>query len=492
MAKQSLKNKTVKGVGWTTTEMVLRYGVSFIVGIILARMLSPDEYGLIGILTIFITLFEVIVDSGFANALIRKHDATEVDYCTVFYTNLMLSFLMSGIMFAGAGLISDFFKRKELVSLTRAISPIIIINALAIVQRVRLTKRIDFKSQAIVTLISSVGSGVVGISMAAMNLGVWALVGQQLSNAGLTTILLWIVNSWFPRFLFSWKSFQEMWVFGWKLMAGALLNTLSSEIFSAVIGKIYTPATLGQYGRARQFGSLFSNNISNVVGKVTYPVLCSIHNDMERLKSSYRRLITTSVLPTFILMIGLCAMAKPLLLLLIGPKWADAVVFLQILCFGMMLNPLHRLNLNVVNVVGRSDLNLRINIIKNLLNIFPILAGIFMGIYWMLMTLVVKNFFCYYLNTYYSGPLLNYSIMEQIKDITPSFLIAVGTALPVYLMGFLPFNTLALFPFQILIWTILVLVTLEKTKLPEYIELRGIVMSKVMKIMFRGGFKNKA
>lgn len=492
MAEQSLKDKTVKGTAWTATEMLLRYGVSFIVGIILARLLSPDEYGLIGILSIFITTFEIIIDGGFANALIRKQDANDIDYSTVFYTNLVLSLAMAGVLFACAKPVALFFERDELITLTQAMSPIIVINALAIVQRVGLTKRLDFKTQAIITFISAVVSGGLGIFLAYKGYGVWALVAQQLGNAGVNTVLLWIFNRWWPGLCFSWKSFQEMWNFGWKLLAGGLLNTLSDEIHGAVIGKIYAPATLGQYTRARQFGSLLSSNISNIVGKVSYPVLSTIQDDTVRLKSSYQRLIKTSVLPTFVLMMGLCAMAKPLLLLLIGSQWDDAAVYLQILCFIMMMNPLHRLNISAILVTGRSDLNLRINVIKNLLIVFPVLVGIFTNIYWMLITDLAKSLFCYYLNTYYSGPLLNYSIKEQIKDITPSFLIAVGTALPVYLMGILPFNTLALFPFQILIWTILVLVTLEKTKLPEYLELRGIVMPTVKKIFFRGGIKNKA
>ncbi len=478
---ESLKDKTIKGVGWTTTEMFLRYGVSFIVGIVLARLLTPDEYGLIGILSIFITFFEIIIDGGFANALIRKKEAKDIDYSTVFYTNLVLSLVMAGVLFACAKPIAHFFERDELIRLTQAMSPIIIINALAIVQRVRLTKRIDFKSQAIITFLSAIVSGGLGIFMAYNGYGVWALVAQQLSNATVNTVMLWIFNRWWPGFCFSGKSFIEMWNFGWKLLAGGLLNTLSGEIHSAVIGKIYAPATLGQYTRAHQFGSLLSSNISNVVAKVSYPVLSTIQDEPARLKSSYQRLIKTTVLPTFVLMMGLCAMAKPLLLLLIGPQWNDASVYLQILCFIMMMNPLHRLNISALLVTGRSDLNLRINVIKNLLIVFPVLVGIFTNIYWMLLSDLLKSLFCYFLNTYYSGPLLNYSIKEQFRDILPSFLIAVGAALPIYLIGFLPFSILALFPFQILLWIILVVLICEKTKLEEYAEIRAIMASMIAK-----------
>ena len=481
MAEVSLKGKTIKGFGWSTTEMILRYGVSFVIGIILARLLSPDEYGLIGILMIFVNLFEIIVDGGFANALIRKQDTEEIDYCTVFYTNLLLSLLMATILFFSSQLIASFFERDELVPLTEALSPIVIINALAIVQRVQLTKKLDFKSQAIVTLISAILSGCVGIVMAIRGYGVWALVGQQLSNSVLTTLLLWVLNRWWPRLLFSWKSFLEMWNFGWKLLVGGLLNSLSGQIHSVVIGKMYAPATLGQYTRGNQFVSMASTNISNVVAKVTFPVLSVIQDDQEKLKSSFKRLIKTTALPTFILLMGLCAMAKPLLLALIGPQWDKAPVFMQILCFCMLVNPLQRLNINALLVKGRSDLNLRINIVNNILFTFPILIGVFFNIYWMLIADVLRNYLAYYLNAYYNKSLLDYSFSEQIKDILPSFCVALASALPSYLLGLLPFNTLVLFPFQFVVWVFLVLFICEKANLPEYVELKEIILSFVYK-----------
>lgn len=483
MADESLKRKTIKGFGWSTTEMVLRYGVSFIIGIVLARILSPDEYGLIGILTIFIAIFEIIIDGGFANALIRKQDAKNIDYCTVFYTNLVLSLLMAGILFFSAKPIAVFFERDELISLTRALSPIVIIHALAIVQRVQLSKKLDFKSQAIITFISAFLSGVVGIVMALKGYGVWALAGQQLSNAGLNTVLLWVFNKWWPALSFSWNSFSEMWSFGWKLLAGGILNTLANQIHSAVIGKLYTPATLGQYTRGNQFVSIASTNISNVVSKVSYPVLSVIQDDQDKLKTSFRRLLRTTALPTFVLLMGMCAMAKPLLLALIGPKWDEAPVFMQFLCFSMVVNPLQRLNISVLLVKGRSDWNLKINIINNVLMIIPVVIGIYINIYWMLIADIIRNYVAYYLNAFYNKSLIEYPFIEQIKDILPSFLLAIAAALPSYLLGLLPFPTLTLFPIQILAWIILVIVICEKTKLQEYIELKGMVIPVVRKFL---------
>ena len=485
MAEQGLKSKTVNGVTWTALDTILRHGITFVVGIVLARLLTPDEYGLIGILTIFIELFNIIIDGGFANALIRKKDAEDIDYSTVFYTNLLLSICMALLLYCSAGLIADFFKREELIPLTHVMSSVVVINALAIVQRTRLTKIIDFKTQTKVSFFSSIFSGVAGITMAFTSLGVWALVGQQLSCAIMTVILLWSMSKWKPKWEFSWKSFKEMWSFGWKLLLSGIFNSLSSQIHSAVIGKCFSPATLGQYTRAHQFGYIFSGNFTSIIQRVTFPVLSSIQDDMPRLKNSYKRVIKMTVLPTFILMMGLAACAKPLIVTLIGEKWLEASVFLQILCFNMMLFPLHSLNLNAIQVMGRSDLTLKINIIKNLLIIIPVTLGILFNIYWMLVADVVRGYICYYLNAYYSRYLLNYPIEEQIKDILPSFGIAMTVAIPMYAISFISLPSYILLIIQIVLGAIWAICLLEKTKLPEYLELKGIAMPIINKVIKR-------
>ncbi|MDD3944849.1 MAG: lipopolysaccharide biosynthesis protein [Bacteroidales bacterium] len=481
MAEESLKNKTLKGVGWSAADTVLRYGITFVVGIILARLLTPDQYGLIGILTIFIEVFNMIIDGGFSNALIRKTNAKEVDYSTVFITNMALSVVMAATLFFSAGLIAKFFNRPELVSLTQVMSVLIIINALAVIQRVRLTKNIDFKTQTKVSFLSGIISGVIGVGMAFGRFGVWALVGQQISNSVASILFLWIFNKWVPKLKFSFTSLKDLWGFGWKLLMSGLLNTLSGQIHHAVIGKIYSPATLGQYTRAFQFGNMFSGNLTSVIQRVTFPVLSVIQDDPDRLKSSYQRIIKLTVLPTFVLMMGLAACAKSFIYTLIGPQWEDAAVYLQIICFSMMLFPLHSLNLNAIQIMGRSDLTLRINIIKNLLMIFPILIGIFTNIYWMLIADVFRGYICYYLNAYYSGPLLHYSIKEQIKDILPSFGVAMAMAMPVFGLSFLPLHPVLILIIQVIVGTGLTLLICEKRKLSEYLELKEIVFGVVRK-----------
>ena len=262
MAEQSLKDKTVKGVAWSSIDNVLQYAVTFIVGIVLARLLSPDDYGLLGLISIFTAICTTLINAGFTNALIRMNVTTEDDYNTAFFVNLGMSVFLYFILCFCSPYIAQFFGRDELVALTRVSSLGMIVGALAIVQQTRLTKRIDFKTQTKITLIASVASGLIGILMALMEFGVWALVAQHLASQILRTILLWVLNRWTPKLSFSQKSFRELFGFGWKIMMSGLLDTLWREMNQVVVGKYYTPATLGQFTRANQFAQLFSNNLT--------------------------------------------------------------------------------------------------------------------------------------------------------------------------------------------------------------------------------------
>ena len=472
-------------MGWSAVENVTRMVVAFVVSIILARLLSPDEYGLIGILTIFIAIFNAIVDSGFTNALIRKQDATDTDYSTVFYTNLVLSVVLAVVLFCCAKPIAVFFKRPELVSLTQVMSSIVVINALSLVQRARTTKEIDFKTQTKITFISSIGSGAIGIAMAYMGYGVWALVGQQISNQLFSTIFFWIYNKWMPKLVFSWASFKEMWAFGSKLLASGLIDTVWKEIYQVVIGKCYGPATLGLYTRAKQFADLCSSNLTSVVQRVSYPVLSSIQDDRIRLKSAYQRVIKTTMLPTFVLMLGVAACAEPMIQVLIGDQWLECVPMLQIICTYGMLYPLHAINLNMLQVQGRSDLFLKLEIIKKVIAIGPLLLGIFVDIYLMLAGSLITSLISYYLNAYYSGPFLNYSIKEQLKDILPSLGVAIAMAIPVFAMSFIPMDPFILLPLQIIVGAVITITVCEATKLPEYLEIKSIAMPIINKVIKR-------
>ena len=474
---ESLKNKAVKGVGWSFLDNIAGQGITFLVGLVLARILSPAEFGILGMITIFIAISNSIIDSGFSNALIRKTDAKEIDYNTVFFFNLALSTLLYTILFIASPAISRFFKEPQLVEITRVMGLLLFINALAIIQRTLLVKRVDFKTQTKVSIIASAGSAFVGIGMALMGYGVWSLVGQQLSRQFLNTLFLWVFNTWRPALEFSIQSFKELFGFGSKLLLSGLLNTLYNNIYYIIIGRFYSAAQLGQYTRAEQFNMIFSSNLTSVVQRVSYPVLSSIQNEPERLREAYRKVIKSTMLITFACMLGLAATAKPVILILIGEKWLVAVKYLQIICFSGMLYPLHAINLNILQVKGRSDLFLKLEIIKKGLAVGPICLGIFLGIEYMLLGSVINSFIAYYLNARYSQGMINYSVIEQVKDILPTFIVSLCVAAVMWSITLLEVNNYLLLLIQCIVGTLMAGIIYEKLNLEEYKELKGIVLS---------------
>lgn len=475
MTDQSLKDKTVKGVAWSGIDNVVQFGVTFIVSIVLARLLSPDDYGLSGIIAIFTAVCYVLINGGFTAALIRKKDATDDDYNTVFISNLVMSLLLYAIIYLCSPAIANFFERQELVALTRVSSLGMIIGALALVQQTRLTKRIDFKTQTKITMIASVSSGVVGIGMAFLNYGVWALVAQQLFSQTLRTFLLWSANKWIPKFRFSSASFHNLFGFGWKMMISGVLDTIWKELYQVVVGKFYSPATLGQYTRSKGFSQLFSSNLTNVIQRVSYPVLSNIRDDKERMVSAYRRIIKVTMFVTAIGMFFLGAISEPLLYCLIGPKWHEAAVYLPLICITGSTYPLHAINLNMLQVQGRSDLFLGLEIVKKIIGIAPLSVCIFYGILPMLYTSFLTTVIAYFLNSYYSGKFLSYSSWMQIKDIAPSYGLATLVALSVYFLKYLPLSYWIILPVQIVLGIVMLICVCHKTKMEEYEELKGMV-----------------
>ena len=485
---ESLRNQTTKGVWWSFGGSVASYGITFLVGIVLARLLSPAEYGLIGIIMVFITVFDGIIDSGFSSALIRKKNATEDDNNTMFITNLVISILLFFVMYFGASAIAHFFKDEQLIPLTRVMSFYLIINAFCIIQRTLLTKEIDFKTQTKCNVIAALLSGVIGIGMALLGYGVWALVGQQLSRIFFNTLCLWIYRNWKPTFTFSWVSFKELFGFGWKLMVSGIINSIWGQIYQIVIGRCYSTETLGQYTKAREYVDLVSRNITSVVQKVSYPTLSKIQDDTERLRNGYRIVIKTTVLAVFILVFGMAGCAKQLILVLIGEQWLPCVPMMQLVCFSMALFPLHAINLNMLQVQGRSDLFLKLEIIKKEIGVLPVLAGIFFNIYWMLIVgFITGGCIDLWLNSHYSGQFIGYSTKDQIKDILPSLWISLAVALPVYGLSFLPLNAFILLPIQLVVGAGIAFVLLEKTQLEEYKELKQIALPIVNKVFKRNG-----
>ena len=475
MAEQSLKDKTVKGTFWSAADAFLGQGVTFIVGLVLARLLSPEDYGLIGIVTIFTTILIGFVDCGFGNSLIRKTDANDDDYNTMFYMNMVLSIVMYLLLYAGAPYIAIFFERPQLVALLRVTGLLLIIQAISYVQNTILSKRIDFKTKTKASLIAALISGAIGIGMAFTGFGVWSLVGQQLSRQIVFTTCMWLFNKWTPKLRFSDTSLRYMWGFGWKLMLSGFLDRVWNQMNQAVVGKFYSPGTLGQFTRAQEYANLFSTNLTSIIQRVSFPVLSEVQGDKQRMVNGYRRIIKDTMFVTSIIMISMGAVSGPLIYCLIGPQWGEAASFLPYICIWMSLFPLHAINLNMLQVLDRTDIFLYLEIIKKIISIIPIALGIFVGIYWMLISNIIVGIVAFFLNSYYTGKKLGYSSWMQLKDIAPSYGISLIVAFSVYFFKYLPISNWIILPIQIMVGAGVFFIVCEKTGNPEYCEVKSIV-----------------
>lgn len=478
----SIKQKTISGLLWSFIDGFASQGVQLIVGIILARILSPREFGLIGMLTIFIAISQSFIDSGFSNALIRKNNCTQNDYSTIFYFNILISVIFYFLLFIFAETISLFFNEPQLKSLIQVLGIGLLFNSLVIVQRTILTKELNFKLQTRISIVSSLGSGIIAIILAYKGFGVWSLVALTISRFGFSAFFLWFWTTWKPVWIFSKNSFNELFSFGSKLLVSGLIDTIYRNIYNLIIGKYFSAIELGYYTQADQFQSLPSQNLNGVISKVSFPVLSSIQNDKIRLKAAYQKLIKSTMIFSFVLMIGLAAVAKPMVLTLIGEKWLPMVIYLQMLCFVGMFYPLHALNLNMLQVLGRSDLFLRLEVIKKLIAIPTIIIGVFFGIKIMIVGMLITNLIAFYLNSYWSGKFIGYSSFQQIKDILPSFCLASFVGIGVFFTGYflnLP-NYYILF-IQILIGIVLTVGISEIFRLKDYLYIKEIIFEKFKK-----------
>ncbi len=482
VSSQSLKSKTVRGSFWSAADAFLGQGVMFLVGIVLARLLSPEEYGLIGIVTIFTTVLLGVVDSGFSSSLIRRQKVTDDDYCTLFFFNLTVSVLMFALLFSGAPWIASFFEQSKLVALVRVMGILLIIQSLSIVQDTILKRRIDFKTKAKASFISSVSSGVIGIGMAYLGYGVWSLVGQQLSRQLLYSGCLWTFNNWWPKWRFNTDSLHYMWGFGWKLLLSGLLNNIWSELKKVVVAKFYSSVTLGQFSKAGEFAKIFSNGFTGVVQRVTYPALAQVQDDKKRMVSAYRRVIKTTMLVTVMCMFLLGAIAEPLIHCVIGPQWHVAATYLPLICIYTSMYPLQAINLNMLKVLGRTDVFMYLEIIKKTVLIVPLLIGAFVGIYWMLVCSIFTSVLFFFLNSYYSGKELGYTSWMQLKDVVPSYGLGLAVAMTVFFLKYLPISNWFILPIQVIVGVGLLLVICEITQMSEYLEIRNIAKGFLSKL----------
>jgi teichuronic acid exporter len=428
--------KTSRGMLWSLIQNIGLQVIQFLISILLARLLLPAEFGLIGMLTIFIVMAQLLLDGGFGLALIQKKNASQIDNCSILYFNLLVGVVLAGMICIAAPLIATFFKQPVLIPLTRFLSLIIILNAFYLVPSALLKKRMEFKILLLISLISVVISGGVGIVLALEGVGVWSLAVQSVLNSLISAILTWRASKWRPSWIYSSESLKSMFSFGSRMLVTQILEAIFQNIYQPLIGKLYSIADVGYYTRAQSMKSVAISPASSALWNVMVPALSSIQDDPARLRQAVQKTMIYALFFQFPLMIGLIIVAHPLITLLLTDRWATSIIYFQLFCIVGLFYPFQVLNLNILVVVGRSDLYLRLDIIRRILVILALIITYRYGILALIYGQVVTSFFSDFLmNSYYSKRLIGYSLAQQILDAYPFFLMSLGMGASMYLIG---------------------------------------------------------
>lgn len=410
----SLKKQAVSGVAWTSVERFAQQIIQFIIGVAIARVLAPADYGVVGMTAIFFAIANTFIDSGFGSALIQKKNRNEDDYSTCFYFNIIVSVILCGVIYVCSPAIASFYRTPILCDVTRVLSITLVINSLGISQNAKLTAEMKFKAMAVITVSSQLATGVLGLYMAYTGWGVWALVFQQIFGSILRLILIECYTRWIPKWRFSKKSFHHLFSFGSKLLCSSLINTIYDNIYTLVIGRVFSPKEVGYYNRGNQFASLPSQTLLSIFMKVAYPLMAEVQDDAEKLKRAYKKFLRVPLFVLWPLLFGLIALAKPFILLLLGEKWLPCVPLLQVLCIGSFFGPLTHINLNILYVKGRTDLVLKLELIKKPIA-FAILFGMIpLGLWWLCLGRAIYEFIAYCFNCYYTQKFINFGFWRQM------------------------------------------------------------------------------
>lgn len=436
MAEKSIKQQTLSGVKWTAVEQFSTQAITFVLGIIIARLLAPSDYGTIGVLTVFMALSQTFVDSGMGTALVRKPDLTETDCSTVFYFNIVVSVLCYLILFISAPLIASFFNLPILVDVVKVYCLTIVISAFEAVHVSRLTIQLNFRLLAKINVISTIISGLVGVAFAYLGLGVWALVWQSVLSRLLHLILIWLLTRWYPKLIFSKKSFRDLFSFGGNLLAGGLLWQLYSNLIPIVIGKFFSARDLGFYTRGTSLAQYPENTILGIIEKVTFPILAKLQNDTARLVIIYRKYIKVTSLAIMFAMLLFASLAKPIVLLLLTDKWESCIVYLQIFVFCVIFDHIQKLNLNLLKVTGYSGLILKLEVYKRITSISLILVSIPFGVIGICISQVIYAQLALMFNTYSTGKKFGLGYYQQVKDFIPYLFMSFISCAPAYLLTF--------------------------------------------------------
>lgn len=466
---------------WRFAERCGAQLVTFIVSIVLARILMPEDYGTVALVTVFTTIMQVFVDSGLSTALIQKKDADDLDFSSVFYFNFAACIALYLVMFFAAPLIASFYNMPELVSIVRMISLTIVISGVKGVQQSYVSRNMLFKRFFYATLVGTIFSAFLGIVMAYAGFGVWAIVAQQLSNTAIDTLILWITVKWRPKLMFSWGRLKGLLGFGWKMLVSGLLETVYNNLRGLLIGKIYSSANLAYYNKGQHFPDLIAININTSIDSVLLPVMSNEQDNRDRVKSMTRRSIMVSCYIMAPLMIGLACCASNVVIVILTERWLPCVLFMQIFCITYMFYPIHTANLNALKAMGRSDLFLKLEIWKKVIGMILLLSTMFISVKAMAYSLLISTLASMIINSWPNKKLLNYSFLEQMKDILPSILLGVGMGAVVYLIGFLPVPTLPLLIIQVICGGVIYIVGSALLKLEPYVYLQGIIKPMLQK-----------
>lgn len=443
------KKSIISSFFWKFSERIGAQIVNFIVTIVLARLLAPEEYGIVALITIFINIANVFIESGFGTALIQKKDADDLDFSSVFYFNIVTGIIIYVILFSCAPLIATFYNNEKLIAILRVLGIQVVVASLRSVQNAYVSKKMIFKKFFICTIIGTVISAFLGVALAYRGAGAWALVAQQLCNVFIDTLMLWIVVKWRPILKFSFLRLKGLFAFGWKLLCSSLIDTIYNEIYGLVIGKVYQPQALAFYNKGNQFPKLITTNVNGSIQSVMLPALSLQQDDKQKVKAMVRRSIITSAFFIFPMMTGLICIARPLVSLVLTDKWLECVPFLQMMCLVYVLYPIHTANLQAINAIGRSDIFLKLEIIKKIIITITLIISIRFGIYVMVGLTIVTSGISSIINAYPNKKLLNYSIIEQVKDILPSLILSIIMGLGISMLSGLELGNLAMIIAQV-------------------------------------------
>lgn len=445
-----IRNKAFSNILWRLAERTGAQAVAFFVEIALARLLAPEAFGMVALVIVFIAVLQVFVDSGLGNALIQKKNADDLDFSSVFYFNMAVCLVLYVLMFAAAPFIAGFYNMPDLTPVVRVLSLMLVISGVRNIQQAYVSRHLMFRRFFYATLGGTIGAAAVGIGMAYKGFGVWAVVAQQLFNAALGTLILWITVKWRPKLVFSMERLKGLFSYGWKLLASSLINTLYIEIRQLIIGKVYLPEELAFYNRAGHFPRFITANINSSIDSVLLPAMSAEQDDKTRVRAMTRRAIKTSTYILMPCMVGLAVCAEPVVRLILTEKWLPCVPFLRVLCIVYVFLPIHTANLNAIKAVGRSDLFLKLEILKKMVGLTAMFATIFISLKVMVYSYLATTLISMCINAYPNKKLLNYSIREQVMDMLPTMAVTVLMAVPCFMVLFLGLNDILTLVIQIL------------------------------------------